>query len=46
MTYIDGELAGTARVNVSADVGAMLPCFNVYPDVIAPPLRAGRVIVE
>jgi hypothetical protein len=46
MTFIDGELAGTARVNVSADGSAMLPCFNVYPDVVAPPLRAGRVIVE
>jgi N-acyl amino acid synthase FeeM len=45
-TYIDGELAGTARVNVSSDGDAVLPCFNVYPDVVAPPLRAGRVIVE
>ncbi|THD47720.1 MAG: hypothetical protein E7774_04025 [Bradyrhizobium sp.] len=46
MTFLDGELAGTARVNVSVDGGVMLPCFNVYPDVVAPPLRAGRVIVE
>jgi hypothetical protein len=45
-TFLDGELAGTARVNVSADGEAMLPCFSVYPDVVGPPLRAGRVIVE
>ncbi len=45
-TFIDGELAGTTRVNLAADEDAILPSFTVYPDVIGPYLRAGRVIVE
>jgi hypothetical protein len=45
-TFIDGELAATTRVNLGADEDAILPAFAVYPDVIAPYLRAGRVIVE
>ncbi|MGD1037749.1 MAG: hypothetical protein ABR878_11255 [Roseiarcus sp.] len=45
-TFIDGELAATTRVNLGADENAILPSFAVYPDVIAPFLRAGRVIVE
>lgn len=46
MTFIDGELAGSTRVNVAADESAALPAYTVYPDVIGPRLRAGRVIVE
>jgi hypothetical protein len=45
-TFIDGELAATTRVNLGADENAILPSFAVYPDVIAPYLRAGRVIIE
>jgi len=46
MTFIDGELAGTTRVNLAADESAALPSLAVYPDVIAPRLRAGNVIAE
>jgi len=46
MTYIDGELAGTTRVNVSASLDAPLPALGVYPDIIAPHLRAGHTLVE
>lgn len=46
MTFIDGELASTTRVNLGADETAILPAFTVYPDVIGPYLRAGRLIVE
>ena len=45
-TFIDGELASTTRVNVAAQEGAPLPSFAVYPDVMRPYLRAGRLIVE
>jgi len=45
-TFIDGELAATTRVNMASDENAILPSFSVYPDVIAPYLRAGSVIVE
>jgi hypothetical protein len=45
-TFIDGELASTTRVNVAAREGAPLPSFAVYPDVMRPYLREGRVIVE
>ena len=46
MTFLDGELAGTTRVNLGADVNAILPCNSVYPDLITPQLQAGRLIVE
>ncbi len=46
MTFIDGALAGTTRINVSADLNAPLPAMGVYPDVIAPHLREGRTLVE
>jgi hypothetical protein len=46
MTFVDGELAGTTRVNVSSDLNAPLPSLSVYPDIIAPHLRAGRTLVE
>src|SRR5665213_1126725 len=46
MTCIDGELASTTRVNVAADESAPLPSFTVYPDIMGPYLRAGRVVVE
>lgn len=45
-TYIDGELASTTRVNVARDGNGILPALTVYPDVIAPHLQSGHVIVE
>src|ERR1039458_4429011 len=35
-TYIDGELAGTTRVNLAVDENGNLPCLGVFRDVIAP----------
>jgi hypothetical protein len=46
MTFIDGELAGTTRVNVAFSDNAAFPALTVYPDVIAPRLRAGNAMVE
>jgi hypothetical protein len=46
MTFIDGELAGTTRVNVAASVNDPLPAFGVYPDIVGPHLRAGQRLVE
>jgi hypothetical protein len=45
-TFVDGELAGTTRVNLGQGEQAILPSLQVYPDVIAARLRAGQVIVE
>jgi hypothetical protein len=45
-TFIDGELASTTRVSVGRDVNAVFPAYTVYPDLIAPLLRDGRVVVE
>ncbi len=45
-TFIDGELAGTTRVNLASDENGSLPCLGVFRDVIAPYLNAHRVIVE
>jgi len=45
-TYIDGQLAGTTRVNIGADPGAKLPCLGVFPDQIMPYLKAGKTVIE
>jgi hypothetical protein len=45
-TYIDGELAASARIHLAADESAILPSLAVFSDLIAPHLRAGRVIVD
>lgn len=46
MTLVDGELAATARLNLGAGEHSVLPSLAVYPDVIAPQLRQGLVILE
>ena len=43
---IDGELAGTVRVNIGADENAILPGLQVFADVLVPKLSAGQVIAE
>jgi hypothetical protein len=45
-TYIDGELAGTTRVNVGVDVNAKLPCLGVFSDQVMPYLKAGKTVIE
>ena len=46
MTFVDGELAGSLRVNVGVGVDADLPSLRVYPDVVRPRLKAGQIVVE
>src|ERR1700722_5256077 len=45
-TFIDGELAGTVRVNIGANENAILRGLQVFADVLVPMLPAGRVVVE
>jgi hypothetical protein len=45
-TFIDGELAGTVRVNIGTDENAILPGLQVFADVLVPRLSAGQVIAE
>jgi hypothetical protein len=45
-TFIDGELAGTVRVNIGAGEDAILPGLQVFADVLVPRLSAGEVIAE
>jgi hypothetical protein len=45
-TYVDGELAGTVRINVGADENAVLPGLQVFRDVLAPKLSAGQTVAE
>ena len=45
-TFVDGELAGTVRVNVGFDERAVLVGLKLYADVLVPILRARQVIVE
>jgi N-acyl amino acid synthase FeeM len=46
MTFVDGELAATTRLNLGMGEDSVLPSMAVYPDVVAPRLRAGLVILE
>jgi hypothetical protein len=46
MTFLDGELAGTTRLNLGAGERAILPSLGVYRDVVEPRLRAGRSLIE
>ena len=46
MTFVDGELAATIRLNLGAGEESVLPSMGVYPDVVTPRLRAGLVILE
>jgi len=46
LTFVDGELAATARLNLGAGERSVLPSIAVYPDVIVPKLRAGLVVLE
>jgi hypothetical protein len=46
LTYIDGELASTVRVHVVHEEASLSPACDVFPDVLAPYLRAGRVIID
>ena len=45
-TWIDGELAGTVRVNIGAGENAILPGLRVFADVLMPKLSGGQVIAE
>ena len=45
-TFIDGELASTLRIHVSAREEDRLPSLDVFADAVAPYLRKGRRIVE
>ena len=45
MTFVDGELAATTRLNLGIGEDCVLPSMAVYPDVVAPRLKAGFVIL-
>lgn len=44
--FIDGELASSLRLHISASLNAPLPAMVVYPDVLTPHLQAGRMIID
>jgi hypothetical protein len=46
LTFVDGELAATTRLNLGIGEDAILPSLAVYPDVVAPRLKAGFVLLE
>jgi hypothetical protein len=45
-TFIDGELAGTVRINLGIDEDAILPGLQVFRDILGPRLSARQVIAE
>ena len=44
--FIDGDLAASLRLHVSASMGAPLPAMPAYPDILAPLLQAGRMVID
>ena len=46
MSFVDGELAGTVRVNFAATENAVLPGLQAFSDILAPRLRGRQKIVE
>ena len=46
LTFLDGELAATTRLNLWTREGSPIPSMAVYPDVVTPKLRAGFSILE
>jgi hypothetical protein len=44
--YIDGDLASSIRLHVSASPNAPLPAIGAFNDILEPHLRAGRVIID
>ena len=44
--YIDGELASSVRLHVSAHPEAPLPAMNVFSDVVVPHLKAGECLID
>jgi hypothetical protein len=44
--FIDGELASSIRIHVSANLEAPLPAMAVFSDVLAPRLKAGECLID
>ncbi len=44
--FIDGDLAGSLRLHISASVDAPLAATDVYADILTPHLKAGRTIID
>ena len=44
--FVDGELAGSLRLHLSASLRASLPCLVVFPDVVNPRLQEGRLVID
>lgn len=44
--YLDGALASSIRVHVAVSPADHLPSLKVFPDVLTPPLLAGRRIQD
>jgi hypothetical protein len=44
--FIDGELASSIRIHVSASLNAPLPATVVFSDTLAPLLKAGQCLID
>jgi hypothetical protein len=44
--FIDGELAGSLRLHISASPEALLPVTHVFSDVVMRHLNAGRTLID
>jgi len=46
MTFLDGQLASTLRIDVASGEDHQIPSLTVWPDVVVPHLRSSRVTIE
>ena len=44
--YIDGDLASSLRLHVASSPGQRLPVLSAFPEIVAPRLRAGDLVID
>lgn len=44
--HIDGALAASIRLHVASPTAPLLPALKVFPDLLVPPLEAGKTVID
>jgi len=44
--YVDGALLSSIRLHVASKASPELPAFQVFPDVLAPQLASGKILID
>src|SRR5262245_31100093 len=44
--YLEGQLASSIRLHIASPACGELPALNVFSDILAPQIAAGRIIID